>query len=265
MPERDDDVYDGFRVMVGNNARFLEQYHSFTTDKTYTDLLGRTASGLLRDAAAKTAELPSDLKKKHKDAQEVFAAFCMYFCLEKIRRSFKETDPSLAGDTVTPVYLKILKRIRRDLEEKGECSYVRNLVRISADHAMLDILRTEKRYVSLADLAGDTAEDEYEKLPPDILADLIDGTNKAIRESERAAAMQRAIAAAAKKKILTRNELLVVCHSFGYGNGFKKLKNLEIAKKLGRSDGTVSKIRKTALRKLRDFLENDPEACEILF
>ena len=138
--------YDQFKVMMREISRFGDKYKSFTTKKTYYKLLGQTATGLIKDAAARTEKLTSfEEIRKHVYAQDVFAAFVMYFCVDKIQNKYKNrgVDITLASDAVSSVYKRMLTRIRKDLETTGESLYVRNLIKNSADNEMKSLLRKD--------------------------------------------------------------------------------------------------------------------------
>lgn len=256
------DGYDSFKIMIGQISRFKDQYHSFTTDKTYTDLLGKTASGLLKDAAAETAKLTWEQRKQHEYSLNVFSAFCMYFCLTKIKDRFgSNIANSCGGDAVSTVYGRVLKHIKKDLEQTGESRYVRNLIRHSASNAMKDILKKDDRYVGIEE----GCEDDFEKLPGRIFMALIDGAECTMHDFEKLTTLERAIAKAAKQKVLTKDELRTICHYFGYGNGFKKLGNHEIAQILGCSDPQATRLRQKALEKIYHFLKKTAEFNEEFF
>lgn len=264
MARGGNDDYDGFQMMVNEISRFNDQYRSFTTGKIYTDLLGKTASGLLKDAAAETGSLSAQDIKQHKYSLEVFAAFCMYFCLTQIKSSFRNVDLNLAQDAVCTVYGRILKRIKRDLEEKGECRFVRNLIKCSAINAMLDLIREESRYVPARfdDEAPEKPDKELGSVPQEIWITLGDGAADAMEKQRKLATLTLALAQAKEKGILTQKELQAVCHYFEFGDGFKKLSNHEIALKLGCSDPHATELRKNGLRKLYDYIRNTPELGE---
>lgn len=256
------DGYDSFQIMISQISHFKDRYHSFTTGKTYMNLLGQTASGLLKDAAAKTAELSLEQRKQHEYSLNVFAAFCMYFCLTKIRDHYgKNVAYSRGGDVVNTVYRKVLKHIREDLETNGESRNVRNLIKRSAVNAMKDIFEKGERYVGI----GEGSDDDFGKLSEQLIDDLLAGMESVRHDFERMEALERAIYKASKQKVLTKDELRVICHFYGYGNGFEKLSNHEIAQKLGCSDGAATKLRKKALEKLYLFLKETPEFNEIFF
>ena len=260
--EKYNDEYDSFRIMISQISRFKDKYHSFTTNKIYTDLLGKTASGLLKDVAAKTAELSLEQRKQHEYSLNVFSSFCTYFCLTKIEDRYgSNIAHSRGGDVVSTVYGRILKRIRMDLEKTGESRFVRNLIKRSAVNAMKDILEKDNRYIGIEE----EYEDDVEKLSGKTFQSLIDGTECAMHNFEKLTALERAIAKAAKQKVLTKDELRTICHYFGYGNGFEKLSNHEIAQKLGCSDAQATRLRQNALKKMFRFLKETPELNEEFF
>ena len=259
------DDYDGFKLMVREIFRFNDEYRSFTTDKTYTNLIGQTASGLLKDAAAKTAQLSADKAKQHLYAQNVFAAFCMHFCVTTIRARFRDIDLTRAGDVVSTVYKRILARIRRDLEEKGESRYVRNLIRRSSYNAMLDLFDREDRDPNIDDWRSKDSKDTNEMLddiPANVLDEMFSEAAEAMGKERRLNILVRALAQAGKKGVLSKDELFAICSYFGVGDGYKKLKNKEIAKKLGCSDSRVTKLRENGLENLRQYIRDTPELRE---
>ena len=263
MPrQQTNDDYDSFRIMLQAMSNFKEEYHSFTTNKTYTDLLGKTASGLLKDVAKDTMELSYEDREQHKYSKEVFAAFCMHFCAKEIMEKFKSRKAkNLAGDVVYTVYERILKRIKRDLEKKGECSFVRNLIMCSADNVMKDLLKKGDRYLQLAD----ESDKDFEEVPYRVRVTLVDKAFEAMRNNEKLTAVEQALSQVYKCNILSKDELFSICSFFGLGDGFKKLSNHEIAQILKCSDSVASKRRTEAIRKLRDFINNSRKYKEIFF
>lgn len=255
MPKYD---YDPFRRMMNEISRFKDQYTSFTTNKVYTDLLGKTASGLLKDVAASTSKLSYKEREHHEYSLEVFAAFCMYFCVTKLRESnFRNMDPDRIQDTVSTVYDRMLKRIKNDLQNGGECHFVRNLIKGSAVNAMIDIYRKEGRYVPLPEPGDDFSGSDLERL--------LAGGMETIRRVERLDALEMALAEAAHEGIISRDELASICHFYGFGDGFKRLSNMEIAAKLGISEGRASTMRKDAINRLRDFIMDTPDLRDLFF
>ena len=252
--------YDDLQTMLREIGRFNDSYRSFTTGKEYTDLLGQTASGLLKDVAAKTEELTSEDKARHKVSLEVFAAFCMYFCADRIRNSRLEKKSDRAGDVVNTVYQRILKRVRKDLESGTPLHYVRVLIRCSAQNAMYDIIRDENRHSF-----SESCEEEAASMPrAEICRALVDGAADAIRKHRELYLVERAIAKMAKRKLLTEEDIFSICSFYNLGDGFEKLGNQDIAKKFGISDAKASKLRKKAVEKLADFIKTDPELKEEL-
>lgn len=253
------EVHGSFYHMLHDISRFRYKYHSFITDRTYTDLLGQTASGLLKDAAKKTEDISEKEEKRlHDHAKNVFAAFCAYFCAQKMQSlMIKYKMPSIegrAGDVTNTVYGKILARIKSDLEKYGECRYVRNLIKRSANNALIDIFRKEGIYVPMPK----DFEDE-EKVPNEIAETIIGGAWEAMQNKELADALNAAIKMAYESKVLSKDETKAICYYYGLGNGFSKLPNGEIAKKLHCTQGYATKIRQRGIARLAAFIKNKPE------
>lgn len=263
MPrQQTNDDYDSFRIMLQAMSNFKEEYHSFTTNKTYTDLLGKTASGLLKDVAKDTMELSYEDREQHKYSKEVFAAFCMHFCAKEIMEKFKSRKAkNLAGDAVYTVYERILRRIKRDLETKGESSYVRNLIMCSTNNVMKDLFKKEYKYVQLAD----ESDKDFEEVPYRVRVTLVDNAFEAMRNIEKLTAVEQTLLQVYERNIISKEDLFSICSYYGLGDGFKKLSNHEIAQIFKCSDSVASRRRAEAIRKLRDFIKNSRKYKEIFF
>ena len=273
------DTSSSFERMLIEISKFGNTYRSFSTNRTYTNLLGKTATGLLLDAAATTEVLPKEQRWRHKYSLEVFAAFCMYFCIKKITANFSSIDYDLAQDVVSVVYRKVLTRIKKDLEAGVECHFVRNLIKRSAQNAMIDILRREGKYVLVDDLAerasgtrtgddgpeddgfpeaaaretgGDAPEDD---VPESIAVELLCGTCSALKKERLLFIVESAIEETREKGILTDDDVENICCYYQFGDGFEKLSNNELAAKFDCKPPTVSQRRKKALQKLRDYIQ----------
>lgn len=257
--EENKDTYDNFKAMLKNISLYTVQYRSFTTGKTYTNLLGKTATGLLKDVVAKTETLSEQEKKQHKYSLEVFALFCMYFCIKKITSGFQNADLTLCQDTVSRVYLKVLKHIKKDMEKDGESLFVRKLIQGSAKKCMFDLLEKEGHYAGLDDGSSDEMDEELKAVPGVIRVVLVDGTLEAIKNEELRKALNAALDQADKKGILSKKELYAICHYYGFGEGFKKLSNHEIAVKLGCSDSQATKLRHDGIERLRKYIMDTPK------
>ena len=251
--------YDNFKAMLKNVSLYTQQYRSFVTGKTYTNLLGKTATGLLKDIVAKTETLSEQEKKQHKYSLEVFSAFCTYFCIKKITSGFQNTDLTLGQDVVTNVYLKVLKHIKRDMETDGKSLFVRNLIERSAKNSMFDQMEKNGRTIGIDDGSSDNTDDDLKDVPGTVRIELVDGTLDTIRNEEKRKSLNVALAQAYKNGILTKKELYAICHYYGFGEGFKKLSNHEIAVKFGCSDPHASRLRAEGLRKLQSYILDTPK------
>ena len=92
----------------------------------------------------------------------------------------------------------------------------------------------------------------------------MNGAADAIRKHRELYLVEKAIAKMAKRKLLTDDDVFSICSFYNLGDGFEKLGNQDIAKKLGISDAKASKLRKKAVEKLADFIKTDPELKEEL-
>ena len=270
--EYEENTYDQFKVMMGEIRRFGDKYKSFTTNKTYQNLLGQTATGLIKDAAARTEKLTSEEIKKHLYAQELFAAFVMYFCVDKIRKQPKTFDKTLAGDTVSSVYQRILTRVRKDLETTGESLYVRNLIKNSADHEMKSLLGKdalggirqipkEDKPIVKSGFKEIEKPDKNGKIPDKFSKIVATGAWGDLLRYYKYKALEKALVAAVRSKEISQKELDVLCYSFGLGDGYCKedgnrYSNNEIAGIFNISASAISQSRKKALKKLFNFINS---------
>ena len=276
-------VYDQLKPMLREIQRFGDRYQSFSTNKAYTNLLEKTASGLIRDVAADTQQLNAEEIRQHRYSKEVFAAFVMFFCAKKVQQAAarRKTDAALAGDVVYTVYGRILNRIKRDLESEGECRYVRNLIKCSAGHALSDLLRKEeirgisgipdeKKPTVISGFNENAKNKDDEKIPDKFERIAAVGGFVELECFQKSTYVQRALIEALKSEILSRRELDSLCYHFGIGDGYRKkdgsrYSNNEVAEKFGVSASRVTTIRSDAIKHFRKFILNNPQWKEVFF
>jgi len=159
----------------------------------------------------------------------------------------------------------VLNRIKSDLETKGECLFVRNLIRCSARNAMFDQIEINNRYVELDDGSSDDTDEDLKSISKAVRIVLVDGTADAIAQHERLTTTIKALAQAGKEGILSKKELYAICHFYGVGDGFKKLSNHEIAVKFKCSDPQASKLRDNGIKKMYRYIKDTSEFREMFF
>ena len=101
---------------------------------------------------------------------------------------------------------------------------------------------------------GDFTEEEVEKLVKKITNEIFHNADEDMRKEEMLVMLDEVLDECRARKILSEEDLQIICHTYGYGEGYELLKNQEIAQKLNRSDGYVTKHREAALKKLYAFL-----------
>ena len=103
------------------------QYKSFSSTVNhpqghfYDDIMApaaKTASGLIRDAVAATSSLGIAERRKHKYAQEVYAAFCMQYCIVALSDPSKycNVDDAIALEVTVKIYQNTLAYLKRRID-----------------------------------------------------------------------------------------------------------------------------------------------------
>ena len=252
------------------------QYHSFSRNRTYTNLLDRTASGLLADVLAKTT---TENKKMHFYSLEVFAAFCMYTAVKKFadhkRRLIGENANDIADDVLEKLYKRILNYLKRNNVQGVSCTHLRNTIGLATDNLVKDEIRKELSQRSYCDQKGEkivtrvrrnfsidgelSREFDEELATPGVWEEIVEGGYKLLQDHERYRMLEQAILTCREKEIISEEAFMNICYFFGIGDGYPHLKNKEIAEKLGKSDGYVSRQRNQALKKIEDFIRQNKE------
>ena len=252
--------------------RICNEYHSFSKDKTYTNLLEKTASGLLADVLAKTT---AENERMHLHSLEVFAAFCMYTAVQKlaIHKNWRAwRDDKDVEDILEKLYKKILKVLKEN-EHAISGLHLRNTIGLAAENLMRGEIRkrlcrqtrynqdgqkiVEKRWRNLS-------IDEILAVPG-VWEEIVDGGYKLLLDHERYQMLERAILRCREKNIISEEALMNICYFFGIGDGYPRLRNGEIAKKLGKKDAYVSRQRNQALKAIHDFIDKNKEFRDAIF
>ena len=237
-------------------ARFRE-YTSFTTldnagqQKVYDLYMPETATGLLRDVIAKTSQLTPEQRVKKAVTLEAFAAYCMYICATRCARWVN------VGEAIPEVYLEMVEWLKNHLENGNMKSFHSYLAR-----------RARWRYRDILKKGGLRMKGSKGKPVPLREDGTIETDDKELRDkyhvkiaAEAARAMvleidrvdvNRAIDVCFEQGKLTKDEVKILCHMYGLGDGYKLLSQTEIARKLKKSDAYVSRHLYEALNVLRD-------------
>ena len=253
-----------------------KQYHSFSTNRTYTNLLEETASGLLADVLAQTT---AENEKMHLYSLEVFAAFCMYTAACKLGCN-DDICNDKADDILEKLYKRILNYLKRNNVQGVSCTHLCNTIGATARNLRRDEIRKGMTQLVRYNQAGErivtrvrrniSIDGELNRQMDEELAtpaeweEIVEGGYKLLRDHERYHMLEQAILICRKKDIISEEALVNICYFFGIGDGYPRLKNMEIAKKLGKSEGYVSKQRNQALRKIDDFVRHNKEFGDVI-
>ena len=229
----------------------------------------KTASGLLYDAVATTARLSVDERKKHKEAQEVLAAFCLHYCV--IALSNPSRYCHVGGDITIIVARRIIRYIMAFIKRKIDAGEpivkLRSCLIGLARKKHIDIFK--QLYEKDTETGKWVPKDksislmETEEKQNEIIASVVE---KVLQKAREQAEKERFIADVGAlidecrgRRILTKDEVLIICHSFGLGEGYELLTQREIAEKIKRDASTVSRQLNKALQKLKDFIMQEPD------
>ena len=268
----------GELIELLKNIANYKKYESFSNTPNhpnghvkYDDLMARsakTASGLLYDAVATTARLSLEERRKHKYAQEVFAAFCLHYCVvalsNPVRYCFVGTD--IAMEVSEKVFRYIMGFLKRKIDAGVPIVNLRRLLihlahKKSFDSLIKAYLKDPEsgKWSPKIDLAPieEMDDEKREYVVSTVVKHIMQKAREQMRKEDLIADLGAAIDECYGKKILTREDVIIICHSFGLGEGYEHLTQSEIAKKLGRSETDscyVSRHLKSALEKLRIFI-----------
>jgi hypothetical protein len=253
-----------------NELKKIGKYKALTTldengDKKVYNLIGdKEVTGLLRDVrtlATTTVKLSPEERRKKPFAMEAFAAYVMYYCAKKI--SYWSNDPDKVLEVMNKpageksLYVKMLDWVKNDFKT-GNLQEFRAIVTTAADRRQKDLYdmeRAAKRkpeggYASMTIEREDgTVEDS-----PDLAIKCIKEAAAAVRSLERKEIIETALEDCSRKKLLTDEQLEIICCSYGLGDGFEEMKKQDIAAKLGKSNSYISVQLKKSFEILRKYI-----------
>lgn len=248
-------------------ARF-RKYRSFTTldddgqRREYDLRMNETATGLLRDVIATTRRLSEVQQHEKEFSLEAFAAYCMYICATRCARGVD------LDDVMSALYQEALDWLKKHLENGDLWSFhsflaSRALLRYRTilRKGHITITRTDEatgektqvrvpRMESLENENGGENDGGLRLNPKALKLILEDGARGLVQEVNRAD-VNSAIAFCREQGELTQEQVVILCHAYGLGDGYELLKQTEIAKKLGKSNAYVSRQLNQAIDVLR--------------
>ncbi len=274
MARHDTDSYDSFSKML-NQLKHYKKYESFSAFARHGrgykyDLMDKTASGLLYDAIATTSRLTTEERKHHEYAQNVLAAFVMHHCVLAFNyRKYFYVDEDLASRVINDTYKAVYKMLKQDFEAGKRFDNVRKRLRglarkiagrkfskqIEAGEYILEMDENGKRSLQPRNVSIDEEnEDGNVVLSGKVIDYIIESAEEQMRKEKKLADLADAIMECRAKKILSDEEILILCHTYGLGEGYEIMKNGDIAELLGHDDSYVTRHRKEAIEKLRNVL-----------
>ena len=255
------------------------KYESFTRTPghpdghaVYDDIFEKTASGLIYDAVAKTSQLNMAERAKHKYAQEVFAAFCMHYCVLAL------SDPSkycnVGKDIVMEVSEMIIRKLMKYLMgrlQKGEpITFLRKSVISWARQVNIEIFKRDHRkdqetgiwHPKLGERHSLEADVEYEDGSRDetnrlVVEFIMQKAEEQMRKEKLIADMGDLLEECRREHMLSAEEVEIICYSFGLGDGYETLNQNEIAKELGRNASYVSRHLSSALERMAEVINTN--------
>ncbi len=261
-----------------------KQYESFSSTPNhpnghvhYDDLMAasaKTASGLLYDAVATTARLSLEERRKHKYAQEVLAAFCLHYCVvalsNPVRYCYVGAD--IAIEVSEKVFRCIMGFIKRKIDEGVHIVNLRKYLIDMACKKSRNAFR--KKYAKDPETGlwsakidsvplEDKDEENEEYIKTTVVNHILQKAKEQMDKEDVIADLGTAIDECYGRKILTKEEVIIICHSYGLGEGYERLTQREIAKKLGRKENEdasfVSRHLTKALTKLGHFIMQEKD------
>ena len=272
----DDDLSDnGGSLTIKNLQKELKkigEYKSLTTldengDKKVYDLIhDEKVTGLLRDVrtlATTTVKLSPEERRKKPFAMEAFAAYVMYYCAQKIARWSKDPDKVLEvmneprENGGKSLYEKMLDWVKNDFKT-GNLKIFKTMVKTAADQRQIDLYRMKcaakrKPKDGFAPVTIER-EDGTEEESSDFAIVCIKEAADAVRSLESKEIIETALGDCSRKKLLTDEQLEILCCSYGLGDGFEKMKKQDIAAKLGKSNSYISGQLKKTFKILREYI-----------
>ncbi len=249
-------------------ARF-RRYKSFTTldddgqRREYNLYMTETATGLLRDVIATTRRLSEEQQHEKEFSLEAFAAYCMYICATRCAPGVD------LDDVMSKLYMEALKWLREHFEN-GDLWSFHSLLASRAFLRYRDILK--KGHITIKETDEATGKEKKVKgnfrcesledanagendgglrLKRKVLKKIVEDSARALVREVNRADVNSAIAFCREQGELTQEQVVILCHAYGLGDGYELLKQTEIAKKLGKSNAYVSRQLNQAIDTLR--------------
>ena len=243
-------------------SKFNDEYKSFITDKEYlvyikesdSQLIIERASGLLRDAAATTTRLLREGKfdevDQHRYAQSYLASLAMFYCYKRSRNC----------DNLSNAYSNLLITVRQALQHNEfENLNLGELLRKSYNKTIgkqnYDRKKDAMRYTPQIVKNKDGKE-------CDIIEDILKGAGRYMNCQRLHSLLNELLCDAVdayadnKKTGISEIEADIICYTYGFGQGYEKTPNEDIAAKLG-GDWTPSNTtqrREKALKRLMEYI-----------
>ena len=255
--EKDSASRGGTRAYLKKQLARFREYTSFTTldddgqRKKYDLYMPETATGLLRDVIATTKRLTTEQRVEKAVTLEAFAAYCMYICATRCARWVN------VGEAIPEVYRESLKWLKKYFDKTDMVPF-HNFLIGRARKRSIDILRRGGIRMRGADgepvpLREDGTIETDDKELRDSFDENVaaEAARRLVLEFDRAD-VNRAIKACFEQEKLTKDEVTILCHVYGLGDGFDQLSQTEIARKLKKSDSYVSRHLNDAIEVLKN-------------
>lgn len=252
-----------FLKQAENQLRLFRKYHSITDSKKIYDLMGKTASGLLRDIAASTKAMTLEQRRKKETmTRDVFVAYIGYFCAQAVYSLKQRTKLSesagqdLFTDVWYKVYTEMLKWVKKyfNHEEKDKkLRFFRKQVFNRAYERVIDIKRSEvintglKKYdpeagkkvpvyARFCPFEIKDVESGEELLPREVEGYILRRAREIYELDELRSMFIYALETCCAGNRITREDHDIVCLYFGIGDGYDDPMSIkEIAGEINRN------------------------------
>ena len=263
MPYKNRNEDKSLRELLDSLGQY-KKYESFSSTPNhpqggvYNDIMdaaAKTASGLIYDAVATTARLDSADRRKHKYAQDVFAAFCLHHCIVALSNplKYRYVDSDIALMVAERTYTSVINFLKKRLDEGKTITSVRRCLISWARKKSL-------AFIPKTPVDGETVplevenEDAQIQMRTEVVEYIMQKASENMDKEDLIADLDDLLDECRSLKILTREDIDIICYSFGFGDGYEPLNTLGIAKKIGHDSRYVKKHLEEALKRLRQFI-----------
>lgn len=256
------ETYENFKKMLDSLQKY-RKYESFTsTDengkaKVY-DLYGKTATGLLRDAAVTTTGLSTKQKNyQRKITFDVFAAYCMHYCCLFLDGAGNEHLYNAAEETMKKTIEEIKNKIAKQLENGEPLKNIRVMMGATALKNVTNYLKKNGLDSDDDWVMSDNDTSDIDNIDRDILEEIMNQAGRGMIKESISAEISSALYNCQLLGKVTEDGVAVVCHSYQLGDGYKFMNDEELSEEFGKNTAEIQNLREETLDALYKYIEED--------